>query len=185
MDITRYFATGDTRFNPYLRDGDRVMLPAFAPRREGAFVSGAVLRPGVYDLRDGDTVADLGAVAGAPENAQFRFQPAGGAPRTLTVAEAARQPVGPRDQIAVADADPLAGTAAAEGAIAYPGVYPVRSGETTVGALVELAGGLTPDALPRAAYLERTAAAPDSAEVADLRGDGTTARKPRARRASG
>lgn len=172
VDITRYFATGDTRFNPYLRDGDRIVLPAFAPRREGVFVSGAVLRPGVYDLREGDTVADLGSVAGAPENAQFRLQPAGGAPRTLTAAEAARQPVGPRDQIAVADADPLAGAAEAEGAIAYPGVYPVRSGETTVGALVDLAGGLTPDALPRAAYLERTAAVPDSAEVADLRGDG-------------
>ncbi|MEM1056569.1 MAG: SLBB domain-containing protein [Bacteroidota bacterium] len=172
VDIARYFATGDTRYNPYLRDGDRVQLPAFSPRREGVFVSGAVLRPGIYDLRPGDTVADLGIVAGAQESAVYRFLRFGGPERTLTPIEAATTPVGPRDQISVADADPLAAAATAEGAVLYPGFYPVRAGETTVGDLVTLAGGLTDEALPRAAYLERTGSAPDSAEVADLRGDG-------------
>lgn len=172
VDLARYVATGDPRFNPHLRDGDRVRLPAFAPRQEGVFVGGTVLRPGVYDLRPDDTVAVLAEVAGAPEGASFRLTPAGGPARMLSPAEAASTPVGPRDQIAVADPDPLAGAAEVEGGVAFPGAFPIRNGQTTVGVLVELAGGLAPDALPRAAYLERTLLSPDSAEVADLRSDG-------------
>lgn len=171
-DIARYFATGDPRYNPYLQDGDRVRLPAFAPRLDGVFVSGTVQRPGIYDLRPGDTVADLAEVAGAPEGASFRLGRAGQAPRVLSASEAASVPVGPRDQISVAEADPLAGVASTQGAVAYPGLYPIRAGETTVGDLVSLSGGLTRDALPRGAFLERTGSAPDSAEVADIRADG-------------
>ena len=172
VDLARYFATGDTRYNPYLRDGDRVVLPAFAPLREGAFVSGAVLRPGVYDLRAGDTVLDLAAVAGATDAASFRLVRAGAPVRELSRAEAGRTDVQPRDQVSAVDADPLAGAAAASGGVLFPGLYPIRSGETRVSDLVDLAGGLAPEALARAAYLERTGAALDSAEVDALRSDG-------------
>ena len=172
IDIARYYASGDTRYNPYLRDGDRVRLPAFAPLREGVFVGGAVLHSGIYDLRPGDTVLDLAAVAGATEAPSFRLVRRGEAEQTLTRDQAARIPVQARDQISVGGADPLAGAARAEGAVTYPGLYPIRSGETTLGDLLRLAGGLAPDALARGAYLERTSAALDSAEVNDIRADG-------------
>ena len=63
VDLMRYFATGDVEANPYLRDGDAIHLPTFDPVREGVFVYGAVDRPAVYDVRPGDTAADVLGVA--------------------------------------------------------------------------------------------------------------------------
>lgn len=57
-------------------------------------------------------------------------------------------------------AEPDAGQAGVVGeGVRYPGTYPITAGQTTLAALVEMAGGLAPDALVRGAYLERRARA--------------------------
>ena len=162
VDLYRYYATGDLSYNPRLRDGDAVFVPSFDPVRESVTISGDVERPGYYDWRPDDTAAALVSVAGGPG------LDAGGATvrRTRTtgtriesvevsLAEATTLDIAPRDQVSVMSATPDAGYASVVGAIAFPGAYPVVSGETTLDALVEAAGGLTRDALVRGAYLER------------------------------
>jgi protein involved in polysaccharide export with SLBB domain len=165
VDLVRYFATGDVSANPVLRDGDTVYLPTFDPVREGVPVSGAVDRPGVYDVRPGDTALDLLVVAtgrdGLDRLRAVRLTRAGGAgtPIEVPIADAAALAVAPRDQVFGVEANPDAGLAEVIGAVAFPGVYPITVGETTLDDLVALAGGLGPTALARGAYLERRARA--------------------------
>lgn len=159
IDLMRYFATGDVRFNPTLRDGDAVTLPAFDPVRAGVSVSGAVDRPGVYDVRPDDRAWDLVVVAtgvDAAENlAAVRLTRASGETLRLTPDEARQTAIGARDQIHAEPLNETAGLVEVAGAVQYPGTYPVQSGITTLAELVSRAGGLRDDALARGAFLER------------------------------
>ena len=162
VDLARYFATGDVAFNPTLRDGDAVHLPAFDPSREGVSVDGAVDRPGVYDVRPDDTVrAVVAAASGADRFDRFGsvrlVRAGGGAPVEAAPAEAAALAVGVRDQVYAVSATPDAGVAEAVGAVRFPGLYPITSGTTTLADLLAVSGGLRPDALARGVYLERRA----------------------------
>src|SRR5690606_23018989 len=49
VDLARYFSTGETEFNPYVRDGDVVNVGAFRVDERAVFVNGAVPFPGTYD----------------------------------------------------------------------------------------------------------------------------------------
>ena len=162
VDLFRYYATGDLAFNPLLTDGASVYVPTFDPLREGVTVSGAVDRPGYYDWRPGDTAAALVAVAagtGIERRAATvrRTRSVGGRTESVevSIAEAGSLPIEPRDQVFVVPVAPEAGFAAVIGAVRYPGVYPIRSGGTSLRELVDAAGGLDPDALVRGAYVER------------------------------
>ena len=168
VDLARYFATGDTRFNPTLGDGDAVYLPEFDPDREGVFVGGAVDRPGTYDWRPGDTARDLLVVTtgteveGRVRSVRRTRRAASGGVESVEVplAEAASLEVRPRDGLYAVPAEPDAGQAGVVGeGVLYPGTYPITAGQTTLATLVEMAGGLAPDALVRGAYLERRARA--------------------------
>lgn len=56
IDLKRFFVLGDEKNNPYLLDGDFVIVPAIQKR---VLVEGAVNRPGLYELIDGDRVFDI------------------------------------------------------------------------------------------------------------------------------
>ncbi|MEL6616618.1 MAG: SLBB domain-containing protein, partial [Bacteroidota bacterium] len=160
VDLARYLVTGDVTSNPYLRDGDAIFLPTFDPSREGVFVGGSVIHRGVYDVRPDDTALSVLTVAsgGQPETtiqAVRVTRAVNGQVTEVPLARASEVRVGPRDQVFAITLAPEAGTAAAVGALRYPGTYPIRSGETTLASLVEMAGGLTDEALLRGAYLER------------------------------
>ena len=70
LDLYEYLLHGDTRNDIVLEQGDVVFAPLRGTR---ATVSGAVTRPAVYELRSGETLADLVTMAGglAP-NAETR-----------------------------------------------------------------------------------------------------------------
>ena len=161
VDYRRYLATGDVAENPRLLDGDVVYVATFDPLSEGVLVDGVVARPGPYDLKPGDTVRDLVVIAGGPEAALTgvrltRPDGAGGLTDRILDPDALGDVAAePGDQLYVLARDENAGTAAVAGLVRYPGVYPIREGQTTVAELVERAGGLLPDALPRAAALLR------------------------------
>lgn len=179
VDLVRYYATGSLDFNPTLTDGDAVFVPTFDPSREGVSVGGDVDRPGYYDWRPNDTAAALVAAAGGPgldaAGATLRrTRVVNGQTESVEVplANASRLDVQPRDLVSVRAAEPDAGFARAEGAVRYPGAYPIRTGQTTLRDLVEAAGGLTDDALVRGAILERpvqrTTRAQEEAELDSL-----------------
>ncbi|HLA63896.1 MAG TPA: SLBB domain-containing protein [Rhodothermales bacterium] len=164
MDLVRYFSTGDVAYNPYLRDGDAVHVPTFSPTQEGVSVNGAVAQPGVYDIRPTDSVLDLLIASGwqrdggVPLSAiRLMRTEDQSAPRLLSIDEASRTTVRPRDQIYAVAANPDAGFVAVAGAVHYPGAYPIQERQTTLSQLIEMAGGLRDDALLRGAYLLRPA----------------------------
>jgi polysaccharide biosynthesis/export protein len=60
-DLTMYELTGDTKYNPLVLDGDVIRVPF---PELSATVSGAVKRPGTYELVDTKDLAELLALAG-------------------------------------------------------------------------------------------------------------------------
>ncbi len=159
----RYLVTGDLAANPYLQDGDAVTVPSFDPLVEGVVVGGAVDRPGTYDVRPGDTAADLllvtsGADASARVSRVRRVRPASSGAadvREVAYGDARSLDVRPRDQIYAVSAEPEADRVEIAGSVRFPGLYPITSGATTVQELVAMAGGLRDDALLRGTRLER------------------------------
>ncbi len=162
-DLLQYFTSGDRSANPYLQDGDVLFVPAYEPARSSVFVGGAVPFPGSYDYRTGDTVADLVALAGGidPGSARrVRIVRKSGAVSEMSAADAVGAPgrqtaLQVRDRVDIVIPDELLGQVEVTGSVRYPGFYPVVEGETTLRDLVDAAGGLRPEALPRGAYLER------------------------------
>ncbi len=168
IDLLRYYTTGALTHNPYLQDGDVIEIPAFHVQRDAVTVQGPVPYPGVYDVRPDDTLLDVLAVAAGQEGLQHLTEvrllrkPTADStviPRLFKVAELLRHPeqaprLQPGDRIMVVTTQRA--TAAAYGFVRYPGTYPIEHGKTTVRQLIEMAGGLLPEANPRVAYIERT-----------------------------
>ena len=165
VDLLRYFSTGDTDHNPYLRDGDVISLPTYDPRYDAVFVSGAVAFPGTYDYRAGDTVYDLLVLTTGQNPPQgfnrvrvSRVNDDGSEEAEIydvSGLESLKIPVQARDQIYALPEETVRGSAAIEGWVAYPGTYSILPGRTTLRELVSRAGGLRQGALGRGAYLER------------------------------
>jgi protein involved in polysaccharide export with SLBB domain len=164
IDLWRYYTSGDLRFNPYVRDGDAVYVPTFRDDLSAVTVEGEVPNPGSYDFRDGDTALNvLGIATGAidfEELGPVRLLSRSSEPRMLDAAAIAagrdeNPPLKPGDRLLVLPRDLTTGVATVAGYVHFPGSYPIRTGETTLQDLVELAGGFRPEALVRGAYLER------------------------------
>src|SRR2546422_9957826 len=70
LDPYDYLLRGDTLNDVRLETGDVVFVPTYQTRAE---VSGAVVRPGIYELKGGETLADLlHAAGGVPANSALK-----------------------------------------------------------------------------------------------------------------
>ena len=165
LDLIRYYTTGETAHNPYLRDGDVITVPAYHVDRDVVRVSGDVTYPGKYAFRPGDTALDLLLIAAGPgtldDLGQVRLtrRASGGGVaenRLLDVGDLDHAPplrLQPGDHLNVLPR--TVAEAQINGMVEYPGTYPIADGETTLRELVEMAGGLQDDAALDAAFLER------------------------------
>ncbi len=61
FDILRFRLEGDFDNNPFLRSGDRIHVPV---GQRYAVISGDVRKPGSYEIKPGETIEDLIALAG-------------------------------------------------------------------------------------------------------------------------
>ncbi len=163
-DLVTYSSTGATDLNPFLQDGDVISVPAYDQDNQSIVVSGSVPYPGIYDLRQGDTLRDVVALASGRKADELK-----GSARVTRLVEGAtveqrvviESAMGAdlsleaRDHIFVLPERQLEGFASVEGRVRFPGIYAIREGSTTVDDLLDMAGGLSEDALLRSAYLER------------------------------
>lgn len=164
VDLLRYYSTGNTKYNPYLQDGDVISIPTYDPNHDAVFVSGNVAFPGTYDHRTDDTLLDLLILAtGQDPPSGFervrltRTGPDGSVESEIyNVSELSDDVhVDELDQVHALPDELVRGTATIEGWVHFPGTYSIVTGETSIQALVEMAGGLRDDALERSAYLQR------------------------------
>lgn len=65
VDLYRFAYGGELNQNPKLHAGDRVMVPMIARR---VALLGQVIRPGLFELTDGDTLSSLLELAGGPSS---------------------------------------------------------------------------------------------------------------------
>jgi protein involved in polysaccharide export with SLBB domain len=162
-DLDRFRHTGAWDANPYLQDGDRVMVPIVASRF-GVF--GAVTHAGTYEYRAGDSLATALEFAGV--SAEFalldsievlRFRGASHLDTLIASFERGDRalPLQPDDRIYVRgrpDWRPRR-QVTISGEVHFPGPYAISEGAHRLSDLVRWSGGFTPQAAPRNVRLVR------------------------------
>lgn len=58
-DLVRYMATGDGKYNPYLREGDQVFIPSRLEVGTAIGISGGVRKSGSFEFVPGDSLSHL------------------------------------------------------------------------------------------------------------------------------
>lgn len=169
LDLRRFLQTGDVSSNPFLREGDAIIVPAVDARVE---TLGRVHFPGAYEYRPGETLAQLLDLANGggplPSNAAdslrlVRFDGSQGRTEHRFSREEATGARGrafvlqPFDAVYVPEVGNyrVQRTARVAGAVLRPGIYPIRPDTTTVRELVAMAGGFAPNASLYEATLRR------------------------------
>src|SRR2546428_1698528 len=156
LDLYDYLLPGGTRADVRLETGDVIFVPIHESRVR---MSGAVLRPAVYETKTGETLADMISAAGSfrPDAALERVKVERGLPpeargaqttARVTIDVPMTNGVAPRFALEdgdVVQVDSLAGasdqyTVAITGMVQQPGTYPWRPG-ITLRQLVVLARG--------------------------------------------
>lgn len=163
-DLIAYVLSGEMENNPKLMHGDVIRIhnrQTYAPQ---VSVSGAVKSPLLIEYRADDSVAGLLKMAGGlavdanPDNIELVRRAEDGSLSRISVNyNDYMTPLQPNDRLVVGfDRDRRAHQSAwVHGQAASPGNFPIVHGETTALELLEMAGGLTDDALPQAAFLVR------------------------------
>jgi len=164
VDLRRYYATGDTGYNPPLQDGDVLYVPTLRLHNIVS-VEVPLQQPLTLDYRPGDTVEDVLLAAGGPAllsefgSARLLRTEAGGRIVSEDIAlsdvAALRTSVQARDRLLLPEPARRFGTASVDGFVQVPGLYPIEEGVTTLRDLLAAAGGVAPEGLLRAGYLER------------------------------
>jgi len=167
IDLIRYQTTGKIEYNPVLKDGDLINIPAFHAVREAIRVSGDVSWPGLYDWRSDDTVINILDLAngGRELDQSMRLRLLRWTDDTHStlfdhqISDVSKDSIAsiellPGDHISVFEGENA--VASVEGWVFYPGEYQIEGGVTTLSELIELAGGLKSGANIDAALLERT-----------------------------
>ena len=164
IDLVRYYIHGDIEHNPYLRDGDHIIVPSYHEARDGLRVTGDVAYPGTYDLRPGDTASGLLQLAGGPNGIahidSVRLARAQGNETIYLKAQEIFSGEAPDPNLQAGDhlvvETPEIAIARIQGRVRYPGSYNIENGTTTLNQLIEMAGGLEADANLEAAFMERS-----------------------------
>jgi len=158
VDLLRFLEQGDLKNNPFLRSGDRIHVP---PAQWHAAVSGRVHKPSGYEIVEGETIADLIALAGgyaseAIEDSVLLKRVAGGGEVTMTnvAKEQLGMPLADGDEISVYDGLKDRRYVRVSGATMRTGQFELAR-EEKLSNLIVRAGGFRPEADLTAAYLAR------------------------------
>ena len=172
FDLYDYLLSGDTRNDVVLEQGDVVFVPTYGTR---ASVTGAVVRPAIYELTDQQTLADLiDAAGGFVADAALRrisisrIVPPGqrraDGPQRVVVDVPIQQledgrpppfPIEPGDSITVFSLSAAErGLVTLLGAVYHPGTYGWSEG-MRLSELIDLAGGFRPAVYTGRAHIER------------------------------
>lgn len=160
VDLLFYETTGDPNYNPFVEDGDLIVVPPQTGQM-GAF--GAVQQPNFFEFVAGDDLSDLLTLAFglAPQHDKdkvFLFRYAEDnktmTQRQLDITDilsgdqTANLYMQPGDQLVVRGQPEYhkMSTITITGEVSYPGIYVVDESGSHLSTMIEQAGGFTPDA---------------------------------------
>jgi protein involved in polysaccharide export with SLBB domain len=165
VDLLQFEATGALERDPTVEAGDRIYVP---PSLETAVVSGAIRKPGEFEVIPGDTVGTMIAIAhGLREDAvldsayveSFDGSPGLSQREYLDLRDPTswRHAIHPRDLIFVRPRPNWTETRAVfvTGEVRYPGTHALPSDSLRLSKVIEMAGGFTEFASLNAAYVTR------------------------------
>jgi polysaccharide export outer membrane protein len=171
VDIPKFYATHDDRYNPFLLDGDVILVPQKNLKRNQVAVYGAVNAPGEYEYAEGDSLLDLIGIADGllptadPESVVLSRLDSNGLQveeRTysLTAIRAGKEadpPLQPGCRILVKEKNHLTKgySVTVAGEVRSAGIYPIAAEGTKLSKIIRDAGGVSEHALLTGSFLLR------------------------------
>lgn len=184
VDITKFLATREDRWNPYLREGDIVVIPRKSRTKNVFGIYGEVNAPGRYEYVEGDSLLDAVRIAqgftrlALADSVEFSRLSTDGATLSMTVLDLRHIfqdgqpnfPLEPSDRIVVKAKIELREDyrVTIEGEVLYPGTYPIAKNHTTLSSLVRQAGGFTAFAALKSSEIVRRSVLPKEMEMERL-----------------
>lgn len=176
VDLQKFNLTGDLKANPFLRDGDVIIVPTEETSAGRVYIAGALKNPDIFEFAPGDCVGDLIAMAhGFTTDADsskielVRFKGTGSnttrellhlpADNPQAREQSMRFPLQPDDRLFVRFQYKFHETRniEIEGEVLYPGFYALEEGEIRLSEMIERAGGFSSEASLKNAYIQRRA----------------------------
>lgn len=160
IDTYEYFMTGKLSNNVLVQDNDRIVVGYYKTRVE---IEGNIKKPGIYELKDGETLSDLFRFAGGftddAYRAQYRILRYTSKERKIIDVnehEAEGFELKSGDLITISPVlDRFENMITIEGAIMRPGDYSLEN-NPTLKKLIETVQGLREDAFPGRVQISRT-----------------------------
>ena len=170
LDLRKFYSLGDDQQNPYLQDGDIIIVPS---KKTTVTINGEVSLPGEYELKPGNTIGEIIELAlgltksASTDNVEIiRYEADGQSFKRMTldiseifVNNNSEQNIilQDGDQIFIREIPDyqLEKKVRIEGEVTFPGIYIINEGNTTLQQIIEIAGGLTEDADLERAFLQR------------------------------
>ncbi len=168
-DLEKATALNDQQFDPYIREGDIIMVPYSMESYPQVSISGAVIRPIVVPFKKGDKASILlkfgyGILDNADLNNVYIYLPDGTKQRltidsTLTLLSGdlilesgSNIIVGYKDK----DVNKGFGVVAVRGEVQNPGTFLIKEKQTKLKDVIQMAGGLTEKAYLPISYIVRS-----------------------------
>ena len=175
-DLEKFLATKEYKWNPYLREGDIILVPQNDFTRNVIGIYGEVNAPGRYEFVDGDSVRDAllmvyGFSPGAnADSIEFSRQNLNGEIKVRRILDGRKIldrtsedfPLQPGDRLLVRGRADRRGDyrVRIEGEILLPGIYPITRDSTHLSDVIRAANGFTEDALLSSAEVLRKPTSP-------------------------
>lgn len=171
IDIPKFLATKEDKHNPYLREGDVVIVPRKNPYKNVIGVYGEVNNPGRFEYVEGDSITDALKIAlgctrlanvDSIEFSRLDSEAKILETRILKLSEinngnTKNIPLEPGDRIVVKQKSDMREDFRVyiDGEVKYPGTYPITKNNTHLSDALRAAGGFTEFASLKSAELYR------------------------------
>jgi protein involved in polysaccharide export with SLBB domain len=184
VDILKFQATGEDQWNPYLREGDLIIVPRHDYRRNVVGIYGEVKLPTRYEFVEGDSIKDLLGIAqgftplAMTDSVEFSRLEKNGERMSSTFIDGLAILEGRAPDIALRPGDRIVVRARPDargdyrvfvnGELRFPGVYPITKSSTKLSQVIAMAGGFTGTASIANAKLIRSSIRPEDVEMEQL-----------------
>ncbi len=184
VDLVKFLATKNDKWNPYLREGDIVIAPRKNQNKNVIGIYGEVNSPGRYEFVDGDSLHDLFQIGmgftrlALKDSIEFTRLNLDGTILTSVIINANQILDGTDPDFTLEPGDRIVVKAKKElredyrvyisGEVSYPGIYPITKNHTRLSEVIAQAGGFTEFASLKSAELNRRSVQPSEVETERL-----------------